>query len=109
MRRPPHVAVAPYCLRLGRSAVGTGRYSAVPEGRAGWRLVPLVAAGLCASVPAAAGCIKFAPAKTYPGDQPDWLAVGDLNGDGRPDIAVSDAQYGEIQTLLGRGDGTFRV
>jgi hypothetical protein len=36
------------------------------------------------------------------------LAVGDFNGDGIPDLAVDDANLGNIDLLLGNGDGTFR-
>jgi hypothetical protein len=37
------------------------------------------------------------------------LAVGDVNGDGVPDLVVADSTAGPIQgvVLLGRGDGTF--
>jgi hypothetical protein len=34
-------------------------------------------------------------------------AIGDLNGDGRPDLAVSNLESGHIAILLGKGDGTF--
>jgi hypothetical protein len=39
---------------------------------------------------------------------PFALAVGDFNGDGIPDVAVVGSAPGEIQILLGNGDGTFR-
>ncbi len=48
---------------------------------------------------------------------PSSLAVGDFNGDGRPDLAVSNsgsqgyaglpADTGSVSILLGKGDGTF--
>jgi archaellum component FlaF (FlaF/FlaG flagellin family) len=34
-----------------------------------------------------------------------FVAVGDFNGDGKPDVAVIDLPY--ISVLLGNGDGTF--
>jgi hypothetical protein len=37
------------------------------------------------------------------------VAVGDLNGDGNPDIVTADTSVGEVSVLLGKGDGTFRA
>ena len=57
----------------------------------------------------------FQPAVTYSsgGTSPGGIAVADVNGDGRPDIAVGNffAAKGGIATvgvLLGNGDGTFQ-
>jgi hypothetical protein len=36
-----------------------------------------------------------------------FLVAGDFNGDGRPDLAVSNQDSKDISVLLGRGDGTF--
>ena len=45
------------------------------------------------------------------GSDPDGLAIGDLNGDGIPDIAVTDGgqavAHQLVTILLGKGDGTF--
>jgi hypothetical protein len=35
----------------------------------------------------------------------EFIAVGDFNGDGKPDVVVWDSPY--ISVLLGKGDGTF--
>ena len=36
------------------------------------------------------------------------VAVGDLNGDGKPDLAVVNAGSPQVGVLLGNGDGTFQ-
>ena len=59
---------------------------------------------------------KFQTAQTYSsaGYQADSVAVTDLDGDGKPDLVVSnlcqnptDCNNGVVSSLLGRGDGTF--
>jgi len=41
------------------------------------------------------------------GHRPSSVAVADFNLDGKPDIAVSNAEDNNVVILLGRGDGTF--
>ncbi len=42
------------------------------------------------------------------GTQPFAVAVGDLNGDGKPDLVVVNADQENVAVMLGNGDGTFR-
>lgn len=46
---------------------------------------------------------------SYPGGTaPESMAVADLNGDHKLDLAIADSDGNGISVLLGRGDGTFR-
>jgi len=43
------------------------------------------------------------------GANPNYVAVGDFNGDGKSDLAVADANSNTVSILLGNGDGTFQT
>ena len=49
------------------------------------------------------GGVFAAPATVVLNSTPRFLAAGDINGDGRPDLAVSDSSAGAISILLGNG------
>ena len=38
---------------------------------------------------------------------PSYLKIFDLNGDGKPDLILTNSEYGTVATLFGVGDGTF--
>src|SRR5580704_405525 len=57
---------------------------------------------------------KFSQAVDYETSYPTWVAVGDLNGDGREDLVASNSStptnlfLGSLSVLTGNGDGTFQ-
>ena len=54
----------------------------------------------------------FATAVSYPAVKTaTGVAIGDLNGDGKPDLVVADdaAGAGDVAVLFGNGDGTFQT
>ena len=78
---------------------------------AAWRAVVLSLACLplllvVGAAPAAA--FSFAPAAHFAvGRGPAAVAVGDFNGDGRPDVATANAKGDAVSVLLGNGRGGF--
>jgi hypothetical protein len=44
----------------------------------------------------------------HAGENPTQAVVGDFDGDGIPDLAVTDRNLYQVSILLGNGDGTFR-
>jgi hypothetical protein len=50
----------------------------------------------------------FNPPVSYTaGTQPSSVAIGDFNGDGKPDLAVANQITNNVSILIGIGDGTF--
>ena len=58
--------------------------------------------GVCAM-----NCGAFTATAVAAGTNPDSVAAGDLNGDGRADLAVVNIGSDDIAIRLGNGDGTF--
>ncbi len=60
------------------------------------------------SVLANRGDGSFRPKRDYKtGDGAQSIAIGDLNGDGKPDLATANFVDENISVLLNRGDGSF--
>jgi hypothetical protein len=73
-------------------------------------LVVLVAVSALAFWAVPAGAVTFSQATGSPfavGSEPTGEAVGDLNGDGKPDLVIANRNDGTVSVLLGNGDGTF--
>ena len=79
--------------------------------RAGWVRIAFVVVALAAvgsARPICAACPDFAAPVNYgAGATPFAVAIGDVNGDGKPDLAVANASSSNVSILLGNGDGTF--
>src|SRR5262249_22177746 len=53
------------------------------------------------NTPAGASAPTFAPKVDYPtGNAPISIAIGDLNGDGKPDFAITDFGSNQVSVLL---------
>lgn len=50
-----------------------------------------------------------APTDFTTGSGPRSVAIGDVNGDGKLDLAVSDASINKVSILLGTGTGSFGI
>jgi hypothetical protein len=58
--------------------------------------------------PATCNPVHFAAATNLPaGSGPYASAVGDFNGDGKQDLAVTNVTTNSVSVLLGNGNGTF--
>ena len=42
-----------------------------------------------------------------PGSFPESVAIGDLNGDGKADLATANGGSNTVSVLLNKGDGSF--
>ena len=66
-------------------------------------------AGFRRRVSPAAGASFATHADYETGPRPTSVAVGDFNGDGKPDFAVVNNAANTVSVLLGHGDGSFQA
>ena len=59
--------------------------------------------------PASSSIALSAPPAFGAGTDPDAVAVGDFNGDGKLDLAVANEGSNNVSIILGNGDGTFQA
>ena len=55
------------------------------------------------------GSFTLSPVSSGVGSAPSFVAVGDFNGDDKPDLAVAHIFSDVVSVLLGKGDGTFQA
>jgi len=87
-----------------------------PDGCGIMRVCSVASLIVFMTLAASASTVSFRPPKTYSvGSNPTAIAVGDFNGDGRPDLAALDSggstptDQGGVSILFGKRDGTFQA
>jgi hypothetical protein len=72
-------------------------------------LYPPTGSGSSVQIMLGNGHVTFqAPLGSATGDSPYAIAVADFNGDGKLDLAITQAEGYSVDILLGNGDGTFQ-
>jgi len=94
---------------------GDGKLDLAGQGFGGWDSITQTYTNITVVVLLGNGDGTFQPTVNYnAGKSPGRVAVGDFNGDGKPDLAVTDIVSGKqivpgnLWVLLGNGDGTFQ-
>jgi hypothetical protein len=106
--QPTSVAVGDFNRDGKLDIVTTNFVEEIP--RKGW---PPFVVGSDLRVVLGNGDGTFQPPQTYavgpPESAPISVAVGDFNGDGALDLAVTNSGVGTLSIFLGKGDGTFQA
>ncbi len=70
----------------------------------------LVSLGFAATPPVPMGPGEFQTGKQFAvGITPSAITAGDVNGDGKQDLAIANLGSNSVSVLLGNGDGTFQA
>jgi FG-GAP-like repeat/PASTA domain len=85
-----------------------GRFAVLGTVLFGFPAAATTTLGVAASSPASAP--SFAATRSFRvGRDPESVAIGDLNGDRKLDLAVANADGPSVSVLVNRGDGSFRA
>lgn len=71
-------------------------------------MAPSIAASLASSTPSFAGPRTYAVGSYATNNFPSSVAIGDLNGDGKLDLATGNIGN-TVSVFLNRGDGSFQA
>src|SRR6266487_3915105 len=91
--------------RCGRDNLGPSRQSFTGHRHLSWLVLGI---GLSIAAPRAVAAPLFvAPLSFATGVGPVSVAIGDLNGDCKPDLVVANTRSNTVSVLLGLGDRSF--
>ena len=97
---------SPFPAGSGPSAVAVGDFNG--DGKPDLAIADYDANRVTVLLGDGTGRFTAAPSSPFPaGSQPDSVAVGDFNGDGKPDLAIANYNSNNVTVLLGDGAGGF--
>ncbi len=97
---------SPFPAGSGPSAVAVGDFNG--DGKPDLAIADYAANNVTVLLGDGTGRFTAAPSSPFPaGSQPNSVAVGDFNGDGKPDLAIANYNSNNVTVLLGDGAGGF--
>ncbi|MHB1023729.1 MAG: FG-GAP-like repeat-containing protein, partial [Acidobacteriaceae bacterium] len=103
----PYTLTATVTASLPPSAALSGTVNLLDQSNANAMLGSATLGGTSTALSYVPVANPIANTAHYSYNQQNFIAVGDFNNDGIPDLAVADYSYTQITILLGNQDGTF--